>query len=150
MKKVWFSLLAACACMMFSCNSKKSVSVGDLEGEWMISEVDGAPVTSSGDMPAPFIGFNLDEDRLYGNSGCNLMMGAFSVDSLNPGVIILGPVATTQMACPDMETEGKVLGALNKVKSFEDAGKGRIALCDENGSQVIILTRKTEKDSTAQ
>ncbi|MFR0836834.1 MAG: hypothetical protein ACLSG8_12580 [Barnesiella sp.] len=26
----------------------------------------------------PFIGFNLDEDRLYGNSGCNLMMGAFS------------------------------------------------------------------------
>ncbi|MFR0836835.1 MAG: hypothetical protein ACLSG8_12585 [Barnesiella sp.] len=49
-----------------------------------------------------------------------------------------------------METEGKVLGALNKVKSFEDAGKGRIALCDENGSQVIILTRKTEKDSTAQ
>lgn len=50
---------------------------------------------------------------------CNRMMGTFMVDSLKPGVLHFGPIAGTRMACPDMTTEQSVLGALEKVNSFE-------------------------------
>ena len=35
-------------------------------------------------------------------------------------------VASTMMACPDMETEGKVLKAINEVKSFDVLSGGGI------------------------
>ena len=45
------------------------------------------------------------------------------------------------MACPDMETEGKVLKAINEVKSFDVLSGGDIGLYDANGALVIVLEK---------
>ena len=50
-------------------------------------------------------------------------------------------VASTMMACPDMETEGKVLKAINEVKSFDVLSGGGIGLYDANGALVIVLEK---------
>ena len=57
-------------------------------------------------MPAPnqefpFIGFDTNTGKVFGNSGCNRMMGSFDVNA-KPGTIDLGAMASTRMACPDM------------------------------------------------
>ena len=52
------------------------------------------------------------------NAGCNRMTGTFEADSLQPGKISFGQVGATRMMCPDMDTENKVLQALNTVKGL--------------------------------
>lgn len=136
-------LIASCS------SSKKALNTSSLNGEWNIIEVDGKHL-STNTQHAPFIGFNFVQKRIYGNSGCNRMMGTFNVDSLKPGVISFGPIAGTRMACPDMETEQAVLSALGKVKMFnvlaEDAQKAdfytKIALTDEHNKQLIVMTKR--------
>ena len=51
-------------------------------------------------------------------------------------------LASTMMACPDMETEGKILKALNEVKSFDVLAGGGIGLYDANNALVIVLEKK--------
>jgi heat shock protein HslJ len=48
------------------------------------------------------------------------------------------------MACPNMDTERLVLEALNKVASFTlDQDKSKLSLLDENGTEVMSLTKNT-------
>ena len=51
----------------------------------------------------PFIGFDVAQKRIYGNSGCNRMMGSFEADSLKPGTLKFGQIGSTRMMCPDMK-----------------------------------------------
>ena len=50
-------------------------------------------------------------------------------------------VASTMMACPDMEVEGKILKAMNEVKSFDKLSGGGIGLYDANNALVIVLEK---------
>lgn len=84
MKKVIFKMTAVCASALIlaSCGgSKNMLTLSSLNGEWNITEVDGQKIT---DKKTPFIGFDVAQKRIYGNSGCNRMMGTFEADSLTP------------------------------------------------------------------
>lgn len=49
---------------------------------------------------------------------------------------------STMMACPNMDTERLVLEALDKVASFTlDQDKSKLSLLDENGTEVMSLTK---------
>ena len=50
-------------------------------------QVNGEEVGNMEASRKPFIGFDMAAGRIYGNSGCNRMMGTFSVDSLKPGIL---------------------------------------------------------------
>lgn len=51
---------------------------------------------------------------------------------------------STMMACPNMDTERLVFEALNKVASFTlDQDKSKLSLLDENGTEVMSLTKNT-------
>ena len=79
---------AAFACLLMSCGSgKNSVAVVDFSGEWNIVEVNGEKVSAEN---TPFLGFDNAEHRLYGNAGCNRLMGTFNLDTLNAGKISFG------------------------------------------------------------
>ena len=120
MKKNFISAAAFAAVLLSSCGTTtKSV---DITGEWNVVSVEGKQVTGN-----PYIGFDTENGRLYGNAGCNRIMGGFEIDSVNPGHIGLTNVASTRMMCPDMETEQKVLEALNEVAGFK-SGKVLISL----------------------
>lgn len=119
-------------------SSKQAAQSIDLTGEWNIVTVNGDTVRTAS---TPFIGLDMKEKRIYGNAGCNRMMGTFEVDSLNPGKIQFGTIGTTRMMCPDMDTESKVLQALNTVKGYAQTETG-INLTDTEGKTVLTLEKR--------
>lgn len=45
------------------------------------------------------------------------------------------------MACPDMEVEGKVMKAINEVKSFDVLSGGGIGFYSADGTLVMVLVK---------
>ena len=142
MKKMFSSVAVVCAAlMMASCGSGKNAVAVDLSGEWNIVEVNGQQLSGDSD---PFIGFDMEGKRIYGNAGCNRMMGAFELDSVNAGKIKLTQMGMTRMMCPDMETERVVTEALNKVAGYTGTEAG-VALTDAEGKGLVILQKREQK-----
>ena len=56
-----------------------------------------------------------------------------------------GQMISTMMAGPGMETEGKVLEAMNKVASFVVNEDGTLSLMDAGNNEVLLLVRNTGK-----
>ena len=67
MKKLVLKMMAVCAgALIVSCGSGKNMlSVSSLDGEWNITEVDGQKISTE---RMPFIGFDVAQKRIYGNS----------------------------------------------------------------------------------
>ena len=143
MKKVLFSIcMAGAAFAMSSCGStKETASLSSLNGEWNIIEVNGSAVVPAENQELPFIGFDTATGKVYGNSGCNRMMGSIDLNS-KPGTIDMSRLGSTRMACPDMTTEQNVLNALGQVKSYKKLGKQNMALCNASSRPVVVLQKK--------
>ena len=134
MKKTLISAAAFAAVLLSSCaTASKSV---DISGEWNVVSVEGKEVTGN-----PYIGFDMENGRLYGNAGCNRIMGGVEIDSVNPGHIGLTNIGTTRMMCPDMETEQKVLEALNEVAGYKASATG-VELTDKDGKVLMSLEKR--------
>lgn len=116
------------------------VKLSVLNGEWKIKEVNGEAVPS-GMEKQPFIAFDVKKKSIHGNAGCNLINGGFETKTTNARSISFPGVASTMMACPDMETESKIMKALNEVKSFDVLSGGGIGLYDANGGLVLVLEK---------
>ena len=141
MKKTMLcAALFAALCMTGCGTGKKAVSVMDFSGEWNIVNVKGETVNAE---DAPYIGFDQKTSRVYGHAGCNRLMGAFHVDSLNVGKMSFGQVATTRMMCPDMSLEQHVVEALNKVAGFVQTGD-TVELKDAEGKALMTLQKRVK------
>lgn len=117
---------------------KKATALGTLAGEWNITSVQGEKPEEGTN---PFLGFDLDEKHVYGNSGCNLLSGELRAETKKPGKLQLGNMASTRMMCPDMKTEQRVLAALNKVAGYEQAGN-EVRLTDAQGKVLLTLVKR--------
>lgn len=117
------------------------VQLSVLNGEWTVKEVNGKALPS-GMEKQPFIAFDVKEKTIYGNAGCNLINGGFEIDENNAKAISFSRVASTMMACPDMETESKILKAMNEVRTFGVLADGSIGLHDVNNALVLVLEKK--------
>ena len=77
---------------MSSCGStKEAASLSSLNGEWNIIEVNGSAIVPAENQELPFIGFDTATGKVYGNSGCNRMMGSIDLNS-KPGTIDMEPI----------------------------------------------------------
>lgn len=133
---VLFTAVLAVACK----TSKQDVTMDVLSGHWNIISVNGENVPS--DMEnKPFMEFDVKEQRIHGNSGCNIMNGGFFQKKGQPNSLLLSRMASTMMACPNMEIEGKVLEALRNVVSFSKISNDKLALCDKDGKQIVVLQK---------
>lgn len=141
MKKMKVMLMAMLACgMMFmgtGC-AQKAVSIADLAGEWEIVEVDNKPVSAE---ETPFLGFNVAEKQLYGNAGCNSLMGNLETDENQPDGLSFGALGSTKRMCADMAAEDAVLQALGAVKGFALDGEN-LVLKGADGSELMELKKK--------
>ena len=117
------------------------VKLSALNGEWKIEEVNGEAIPS-GMEKQPFINFDVKKKSIHGNAGCNLINGGFETDKENPRSISFPNVISTMMACPDMEVEGKVMKAINEVKSFDVLSGGGIGFYSADGTLVMVLVKK--------
>lgn len=125
--------------LMTSCHvTQKATSSSAIEGEWNIMRIENSPIKAQ---PYPYIGFDTQENRIYGNSSCNLLSGSFNFKK-NKGKIELGQMASTMMACPNMKLEQDVLRALNQVERIISTDKEHLVLCDKNKKPLIELEKR--------
>ena len=143
MKRLFSTLCAAgalaCVC---SCGTarKAAATIDALDGEWRIVEVEGQALSPKAGEKEAFIGFNVKENRLYGNTGCNNLVGGLQADA-KKGTISFGQAGSTRMMCADMETEQRVLGAMGKVGKYEISADGTMTLETADGKAVMTPGR---------
>lgn len=144
MKKQFIALCMAGALVgLSSCKTAQSATstLEALEGEWKITTVEGQPIKPKAGEKEAFIGFNVKENRLYGNTGCNNLVGGIQADA-KKGTMSFGQTGSTRMMCPDMDTEQKVLGAMGKVVGYEVSKDGKMSLKAEDGTVVMTLEKR--------
>ncbi|MBS1494963.1 MAG: DUF4377 domain-containing protein [Bacteroidetes bacterium] len=66
-----------------------------------------------------FITFNLDENRVNGNDGCNTFFGRVE---FNNSKVSFGNLGSTQMACPDNKIWNYIPSNLNKADRYKVSG----------------------------
>ena len=136
-KKVMLMSVLAGGLMMSCGSSQKAATVADLVGEWEVMEVDNKPVSAE---ETPFLGFNVSEGQLYGNTGCNSLMATIKV-SESAGELSFDAVGSTKRMCADMATEDAILQALGAVKGFTLEGE-KLVLNNADGKELMELKKK--------
>ena len=102
----------------------RGVSLADLAGtEWTLVGLDDHPLPAGARPPT----LAVDGTRLMGFGGCNRYTG--TIDEKAPGVVSVGPLATTHLACagPAMDIEGRYLAGLARVTRYSIVA-GRLQL----------------------
>lgn len=110
---------------------------GGLEGtSWTLVEIDGRE--PAGDS-VPTLAFD-DALSVSGFAGCNQYTGEATIEGSS---ISIGPLATTQMACPGAPSiaETAFLAAMNEVQSFAIDSQGRLVL---EGGVVLVFESAEE------
>ena len=118
LKNVCLIVLAVAG--LCSCSSSKKATIADMKGEWDIVSLNGEAV-KAGVAEQPFIGFDTEEGRIYGKSGCNRILGQLDMTAA-PGEISFAQMGSTRMACPNMDLENNVLQTLSGVTGYKKTG----------------------------
>jgi putative lipoprotein len=111
-------------------------SPASLQGtEWRAQQIEGRKVL---DIVQSTLSIEAG-GRISGSAGCNRYFGTASVKD---GVISVGPLGATQMACvpEQMEQEKRFLDALGKTSGFR-VDEGQLVLLDKAGSPLMQLVK---------
>jgi heat shock protein HslJ len=98
--------------------------------KWVLQSIGGEAISVAENQPAPFIQFvpQGEANIASGNAGCNSFNGTYEIGS---GELSFGNLASTMMACPQMELEGRFHQALGQVNRFA-IGSDRLILYSSN------------------
>lgn len=84
--------------------------------KWKLVKLKGKDITDS----EAFISFATDENKVFGDAGCNTFTGSFKVE--NGSQLKLSNVAATLRACPDMTIEDQFMEVINTADNFSLSG----------------------------
>lgn len=147
MKKYLYLCLAIVGIVVFaSCKSQKAVvaSYANLDGEWGVVELNGKKLDPAASKQ--LIVIDVARNHLSGNAGCNRMNGSIDYSEARKNIIKFPQVATTRMACPELQSEQEFLEALNKVVRFEAEGDGTpvrlVALYGTDNGKLMVIEKK--------
>lgn len=86
-------------------------------------------------LPNSEITIQFDQDEVTGSGGCNRYFGSYKIIDTNN--ISIGPLASTEMACPDiMEQEMKYLTAIHKINTIQIT-ENKLILSSDDGQIVL-------------
>lgn len=108
-----------------------------LEGTWAVVAIDGEEVHID-DMK---IALDVDEKRMHGNTGCNIINGELETDMDAANSISFSKIAMTRMACPNSGWETRMTMALEEAVTANKINNDEIAFIGSNGKQVMLLKR---------
>ncbi len=132
-------LIPAMAVSFWSCSNSKT-NVQQLEGKWNITEVNGEAISTQEN--TPFMEFNMAEKKIHGNVGCNIFNTSLETDANDISALKIAQGMSTMMACPDMETESKILQAMTTVRAVKaGTDANQMLLVDEAGKTVFVLSK---------
>lgn len=108
-----------------------------LNGEWMLEKINNVTLKASSFAKGlPLINIALASNRVSGNDGCNSFSGAMEVQGSK---IKFGPIISTKMACPGMNSQDDFLVKLNDQYvsySFTAEGKLLLSLIDDSSMEL--------------
>lgn len=84
--------------------------------KWVLKELFGQEVKRKENTKQPYVIFNNETSRLYGNNSCNRFNASYELKEM--GRILINPVASTLMACEDMEIEVGFNEVLEKADNY--------------------------------
>lgn len=122
------ALLAGCA---------TAPAAGDIHGTWVIEQARAEPIIDK--RRARLV---LGRDgRLGGHNSCNAMSGSFTLEGDR---IRIGPIATTRMACAELqrEQEDRILTALELAVTARVRPDGLLEIRDADGRGLLRATRE--------
>lgn len=111
-----------------------------LNGTWRVIEIDGEPI----DIAKMKLVFDIDEHKVHGNTGCNVLNGSLETDMDVPNTFSFESMAVTMMMCPEMKYQTAMLVALEDACRAKPINKNRVQLLDDSGSAVMTLERTTD------
>lgn len=107
------ALTAGCC----NCRSYQKKTRRPLEGtEWQLVQLDGRSVKAA---PETFV-LKLENGSVSGAGACNRLMGSYKKGERR--ALKIGPLATTKMACPNLDQEQQFLRALESTTHYDMDG----------------------------
>ena len=140
MKKTMIMMATALVVALSSCGEKKVMDAKSLNGSWVVVELNGNAIQPTEN--APYMDLNFEEDRISGKAGCNNIFGAIQLSDSAASAIRFPQVATTMMACPDMDMETEFLKALDNVRSVEGSKEGKVLFLNAEGQTLFVVENK--------
>lgn len=110
-----------------------------VSGEWNVVELSGQVVVPGDD--TPFLGFNLNEGRIYGFTGCNRLTAPLNSEALAEGKVDFSQMGCTRMLCHDAKYENAFLDALNSAGKFT-VENDTLRMFNPAGEEVITFLKK--------
>ncbi|GAL66222.1 META domain-containing protein [Jejuia pallidilutea] len=84
--------------------------------KWVLFELLGKEINTEDTPKQAFMLFNSEQSKVSGNNSCNSFSGSYELKG--NGQIALGNIATTKMACPNMEIAASFNDVLNKIDNY--------------------------------
>lgn len=109
-----------------------------LNGAWDVAMIHNTQVTN----PDVQLVIDVDENKIHGNTGCNILNGAMETEMDAANSISFNSIATTKMACrPGDNTETEFIVALEEASTAKPVSANEVLLFDSMGNQVLKLVR---------
>lgn len=112
-----------------------------LNGTWSVKEISGEAVN----VPKMKLVIDVDEGKLHGNTGCNVLNGSLEINMESVNSISFQGIIKTLMACPDDNYETLLLVALEEAMKAKPLKGGKVELLDSQDKPVLILERTSDK-----
>ena len=112
-----------------------------LNGTWRVAAINDQPVSD----PEVKLVIDVDEGKLHGNTGCNILNGAMDIDMETPNSISFSAIATTRMACPEGNYQTGLLVALEDATSARPISADKVLLLDSQRHVVLELVRESAR-----
>ena len=113
-----------------------------LDGSWAVTAIDGEKVNIEGMK----IALDVDEKRMHGNTGCNIINGELETDMDAANSISFSKIGMTRMACPNSGWETRMMMALEEAVTARKVSSDEIEFIGSNGKQVMLLKRSSQID----
>lgn len=110
-----------------------------LNGAWQVTAIHGTEVPAGTSIK---VVIDVDECKIHGNAGCNILNGTVVVNLDKGNGIEFKDLATTRMTCPAIATEQAFLLALEEVDTCtEGPSSDRALMKDSDGKTILTLVR---------
>lgn len=116
-------------------------TAGDkLAGEWIVISAKGRSISPKEERP--YLNFSASDHKLYGNLGCNIVNGDYSLSGKKR--LSFSNVSATEKFCGDISDESNILDGISKTESYsvyKKDGLSFLDLTDKNGKVLIHAKR---------
>lgn len=114
-----------------------------LNGTWAVTAIDEEPVKVT-DMR---VVFDIDEGKVHGNTGCNIINGTLETDRETANAISIQELGMTRMACNDPSRETQFVVALESAMYARPIASNKVLLMNDSGKVVLTLVRTTQSEN---